>query len=144
MRDASWDASFPAVAYLEIKELEKHFVKKGGSVFNPRTETVKAVDGVSIAVHALAGAGRSEIVGRHGEALKVKVAVPPENGRANEAIAAMLAAELGIATGKVTLQSGATSRAKRFLIAGVDLDTVSEQLRRAVDTGGRKGPKRPR
>lgn len=50
-----------AVAYLEIKGLEKHFVKKAGGMLNSRTETVKAVDGVSMEIQ------KGEILGLVGE-----------------------------------------------------------------------------
>lgn len=49
------------MAYLEIRELEKHFVKKVGGVLSSRKETVRAVDGVSIEIH------RGEILGLVGE-----------------------------------------------------------------------------
>ena len=49
------------MAYLEILELEKHFVKKSGGVFSSRTETVKAVDGVSLEIQ------QGEILGLVGE-----------------------------------------------------------------------------
>lgn len=99
-------------------------------------------DGVVIAVHAQPGAGRSEIVGRFGEALKVKVAAPPEQGRANDSIAGLLAEELGVAASAVSVLSGAKSREKRFRVAGVDAETAAERLEPAVVAGGRKGPKR--
>ena len=97
-------------------------------------------EGVVIAVSAVPGAGRSEIVGRHGDALKVRVAVPPEKGKANDAIAALLAHAIGVAPSAVPLVSGATGRAKRFRVAGVELDVVSDLLEQPVAANGRKGP----
>ncbi len=67
------------------------------------------------------GAGRSAVVGRHGDALKLRVAAPPEGDRANQAVAALLATTLGVPADAVRLTSGATSRAKRFRIGPVDL-----------------------
>jgi len=98
-------------------------------------------DGVVIAVHAQPGAGRSEIQGRFGEAVKIRVAAPPEQGRANDAIAGLLAHEFGVKDSAVRIISGATSRTKRFRVDGVDADTAADRLEQAVLTGGRKGPK---
>jgi uncharacterized protein len=103
---------------------------------------VEAVDDdkVVIAVHAQAGAGRSEVLGRHGDALKIRVAVPPTQGRANEAIAQLLAETLGVAAKAVELTSGEKARAKRFTVTDVDLDDVLEALERKVaETGRRPG-----
>ena len=58
---------------------------------------------VELHVHAQPGAGRTQITGRHGDALKVRVAAPPEHGRANEALAAALADAFGIAPKDVTI-----------------------------------------
>ncbi len=49
------------MAYLEIQDLGKHFVKKSGGVFNSRVETVKAVDGVTLEIQ------KGEILGLVGE-----------------------------------------------------------------------------
>jgi len=49
-----------------------------------------------IAVKAVPGAARDEIAGLLGERLKVRVAAPPEDGKANEAICRVLAAALGL------------------------------------------------
>ncbi len=87
-------------------------------------------------VHAQPGAGRSEVVGRYGDALKVRVAAPPENGRANTAIAKLLADRFGLASSAVQLTSGAAGRSKRFKVVGVDEVIVRAVLERLVGSGG--------
>ena len=65
---------------------------------------------MTLSVHVQPRAGRSAVVGRHGHALKVVVAAPPLDDRANEATAAVLAEELGVAPSAVELVGGASSR----------------------------------
>jgi uncharacterized protein len=89
----------------------------------------------------LPGAGRSAVVGRHGDALKVKVAAPPTQGRANEACVALLATSLGVAASAVELVGGAASRAKRLLVRGVEPDDARRLLAALADDG--LGPARP-
>lgn len=83
---------------------------------------------VLLSVHVQPGARRSEVVGRHGDALKVRVAALPEDGKANRAVVALVAEALGVAAGDVTLVSGASSRRKRLRIAGTAAEAVSERL----------------
>src|SRR5688500_14123553 len=97
---------------------------------------------VVLAVHAQPGAGRSAVVGRHGDALKVRVAAPPERGRANEVLTGMLADLLGVKPAAVSLVSGETSRQKRFAVTGVDLEELDRVLEDAVAGGNEGGPKR--
>lgn len=92
-------------------------------------------DDVVLHVHVQPGAGRSAVVGRHGAALKVRIAAPPEGGRANTASADLLAETFGLKTGQVELVSGPSSRAKQFKLAGVDVDAFRVQLERVVGTG---------
>ncbi len=87
---------------------------------DPDSEEVDIV----LRVHVQPGAGRTTIVGRHGDALKVKVAAPPEGGRANQAVTELLASTLGMPASAVNLVSGATNRSKRFRIGPVELDVV--------------------
>lgn len=61
----------------------------------------------------------------HGALLKLRVAAPPEKGRANEEAAELLAEALGA---PVTLVRGMTSRQKVFEVSGVDVDTVRRKL----------------
>lgn len=87
-------------------------------------------DAVVLNVHVQPGAGRTAVVGRHGTSLKVRVAAPPEQGRANDACAALLAETFG--AGEVELVGGASSRSKRYRLSGVDGDEFRRRLERAV------------
>jgi uncharacterized protein (TIGR00251 family) len=101
----------------------------------PANDVYKLVgdDVVELAVHAQPGAGRTHVVGRHGDALKVRVAAPPEQGRANDALARLLAEAFGVTTGDVQLVTGATSRQKRFRITGVDPAAVPQRVDDLLD-----------
>ena len=94
-------------------------------------------DAVVLNVHVHPGAGRTAVVGRHGAALKLRVAAPPERGRANDACAALLVETFGPAT--VELVGGASSRSKRYRLVGVDPEEFRRRLERAV-TAGTSGP----
>ncbi len=96
-------------------------------------------DAVVLHVHVQPGAGRSTIVGRHGAALKVRVAAVPEGGRANEACADLLAETFGLERAHVELVSGSSSRAKQFKLASVDLDAFRTRLEREAAGGVRPG-----
>ena len=97
-------------------------------------------EGIVLRIHVQPGAGRSAVVGRHGDALKVRVAAPPIEGRANEAAGALLAEVLGVPEPDVELTSGQSSRAKRFRLKGLDPEEADKRLRVALDeakaTGG--------
>ncbi len=79
-------------------------------------------------VKAVPGASRSEIVGRLGEALKVRVAAPPEGGKANREILELLAGRLGLPAADVTLVSGAASPAKVVALRGVTAEQAWARL----------------
>ena len=66
----------------------------------------------TLAVHVQPGVKKSGVVGEHGDALKVRLAAPPVDGKANAALIEFLAARLGVARAQVTLKSGQTSRRK--------------------------------
>lgn len=83
---------------------------------------------VVLRLHVQPGAGRTSLVGRHGDALKVRVAVPPEQGRANQACTELLAATFGLAEGQVELVGGRASRSKRVRLRGLELDEFRRLL----------------
>jgi uncharacterized protein (TIGR00251 family) len=86
-------------------------------------------------VHVHPGAGRSAVVGRHGAALKVRVAAVPVGGRANRACADLLAETFGLEPAQVELVGGPSSRAKQFKLSGLEVDAFRVRLERAVGTG---------
>jgi uncharacterized protein (TIGR00251 family) len=81
-------------------------------------------------VKVVPGSSRDVIVGWLGGALKLKVAAPPEKGRANEAVIALLADKLGIGPDQITILSGQTSAAKVLEIEGTDEPTLRVCLER--------------
>jgi uncharacterized protein (TIGR00251 family) len=106
----------------------------------PRDEYAQAVeahgDDLVVHLHVQTRGGRDAVVGRHGGALKVRVAAPPVDGRANEAVRALLARSFGVAPGRVDLVSGATSRTKRYRIRGLGREVALERLRSLLGCGG--------
>lgn len=67
---------------------------------------------VTLTLHIQPGAKKTEINGLHGEALKIRLAAPPVDGKANAALIEFLAVRLGIARSLVSLKSGLSSRRK--------------------------------
>lgn len=81
------------------------------------------------------GASRSGVVGRHGTAWKLRVAAPPENGRANDAVATLLASVLDVPKSGVLLVSGHGSRDKTVELYGLDLAEAERRLTAATKRG---------
>ena len=84
--------------------------------------------GVTLRLHIQPGAKKTEAAGLHGEALKIRLAAPPVDGKANAALIAFLADRLGVARAAIDILSGDTSRAKRVRVDGVDPAHVRESL----------------
>ncbi len=94
---------------------------------NPPWLAVTA-DGVVLTLHIQPGAKRTEVAGQHGEALKIRLAAPPVDGKANDALIAFLAKTLGVPKSRVELVSGQSSRAKRVRVAGIDAAAAASLL----------------
>jgi uncharacterized protein (TIGR00251 family) len=77
------------------------------------------------------GAARSAIVGRHGDAWKLRVQGAPERGRANAEVLSLLAETLGVPERSLTLVSGHASRDKVVQLAGLDAEEAEHRLGRA-------------
>jgi len=78
------------------------------------------------------GAARASVVGRHGDAWKVRVAAPPEGGRANDAVVRLLADTLALPREAVTLVSGHAARDKIVELAGVGPEQIERRLSSAA------------
>ena len=121
---------------------------KGGEASDQGPERA-APDRVALRlrVHVRPGAGRSAVVGKHGDALAVRVAAPPVAGRANAACAELLRDVLGVRD--VELVRGERSADKRFVLSDVDLAAFRQRLHEVLEeagahrgTGRRSGPGR--
>jgi len=88
----------------------------------------QAGDDVLLTLHIQPGAKKTEIAGEHGEALKIRLAAPPVDGKANDCLIAFLAERLGVAKSRVELVSGQSSRAKRVRVAALSADAVRARL----------------
>jgi uncharacterized protein len=71
---------------------------------------------ITLDIHCQPGARRTEVVGTHGSALKIRLAAPAVEGRANEALVAFLAESFGVRRQNVTLLRGETARTKTVRI----------------------------
>ncbi len=98
--------------------------------------------GVLLRVHVQPRAGRTGVVGRHGDALKLRVAAPPVDDKANAAVLALVAATAGVPASAVTLVSGGRSRSKRVRITGVDPGHLSAAIDSAIGAGAPGRPER--
>ncbi len=81
-----------------------------------------------LALRVVPNSKRSALVGRHGEAFKVKIAAPAVDGKANAALAAFLAEALGVRESAVRLVSGASSRDKVVEVAGLPAGEAARRL----------------
>ena len=79
-------------------------------------------------IKVVPGASRDQIVGWLGDALKIKVTAPPENGKANEAVVTLLAKTLGVRRDTIEIVSGHGSPAKTVNIALMDNDAIKKAI----------------
>lgn len=83
---------------------------------------------VVLALHIQPGAKKTEVAGPHGDALKIRLAAPPVDGKANAALLEFIAAKVDVGRTGVHLVSGQTSRSKRVRIDNADAAQVLARL----------------
>ncbi len=79
-------------------------------------------DVLTLTLHVQPGAKRSEVAGLHGDALKIRLAAPPIEGRANEALLKFIAESFGVPLRQVELKQGGQSRHKVVAITGSKIE----------------------
>ena len=95
---------------------------------------------MKIAVRVRPRSARTEVGGRHGEALVVRVREPAAEGRANEAAVRALAASFGVPRRAVRIVSGATARQKVVEIDGDERDLANRTAALLEGAGAADGP----
>lgn len=84
-----------------------------------------AADGrITLTLHIQPGAKKTEFAGQHGDALKIRLAAPPVDGKANEALVKFIAETLHLAKSAVILKSGQSSRRKVLEIQGSSAEAI--------------------
>lgn len=86
-------------------------------------------DGATLRLRVVPRASRTALVGRHGDAVKLKVAAPPVDGAANDAVIAFVAELAGVRRSDVSIVAGERSRSKVVLVAGVGASALRRRLR---------------
>jgi uncharacterized protein (TIGR00251 family) len=84
-------------------------------------------DGAVVAVWVVPGASRTEILGIHGEALRIRVSAPADRGRANQAVTKLLA---DVSGKEVELLKGHRGHRKRFLVRGISPAELARRISR--------------
>jgi uncharacterized protein (TIGR00251 family) len=82
-------------------------------------------DVLTLTLHVQPGAKRTDVAGLHGEALKIRLAAPPIEGRANEALLRFIADAFGVPLRQVELKQGGQSRHKVVAITGSKVEPES-------------------
>jgi len=80
---------------------------------------------IALSLHIQPGARQTECAGLHGDALKIRLAAPPVDGKANAALIAFVAERLGLGRAAVSLKSGQSSRRKVLIVVGASPAAVA-------------------
>ncbi len=81
-----------------------------------------------LSLYVQPGAKKTEVVGLHGGALKIRLAAPPVDGKANECLLEYVADTLNVPKRQVTLVSGLSPRSKRVVVVGMTAEEIERRL----------------
>ena len=81
-----------------------------------------------LALHIQPGARQTEFAGEYGAALKIRLAAPPVDGKANACLLDFLALALNMPKRQLELVSGQSSRSKRVQVTGLDAAELLQRL----------------
>jgi hypothetical protein len=88
----------------------------------------KAEEGAAFAVHIVPKSVKNEVVGKHGDALKIRLITPSASGIANDTLVAFLAEKLAIEKGKIEIAAGLASAEKMVVVVGLSPGEVENRL----------------
>jgi uncharacterized protein len=93
------------------------------------TAPKSTASGVTFSVKVVARAGKNQIVGKEGDAVKIRLNAPPVEGKANEALVKFLAETLGVTRSQIEIVTGHTSRHKVLRVRGVTARQIEEAVK---------------
>ncbi len=94
----------------------------------PALQVQESPGGVVFTAKIVPGSSRTALAGMLGGMVKVKVAAPPEKGKANQALVAFLADCLGVRKNEVTILAGQTNPVKQVQVTGISAQTLVDKL----------------
>ncbi|MDQ3992299.1 MAG: DUF167 domain-containing protein [Actinomycetota bacterium] len=93
--------------------------------------------GTRLRLRVVPGAAKPGVVGRHGDAWKLRVREAPDRGRANDAVLDLLAGTLAVPRRDLRLVSGHGARDKVVELAGITAEEINRRLAAAEQEGTR-------
>jgi uncharacterized protein len=85
-----------------------------------------------VAITVSPGAARTELIGRHADGWRARVAAPPERGRANRALVELVADVAAVSRDRVAVVAGASGKRKVLEVEGLDAAELDRRLARAA------------
>lgn len=101
---------------------------------------IERSEGIEIRIYVQPRASKTEIIGLHGKALKIRIAAPPVDGQANVELCRYLARQVGVPQKDVQMKSGVSSRQKRVFIAGKTLADIRVALTKSLSSKNSEHP----
>jgi len=84
--------------------------------------------GVVFTAKIVPGSSRTAVAGTLEDMIKIRVAAPPEKGKANQCLVAFLATQLGVKKNAIDILAGQTHPVKQVRVAGITAATLLEKL----------------
>jgi uncharacterized protein (TIGR00251 family) len=85
-------------------------------------------EGLIVNVRVVPRSDRDEVVGVHGESLKIRINAPPIDGKANDRLVRFLSAQLDIPVSGIQIIRGLKTREKQLFVAGVQSEEFWKRL----------------
>ena len=83
---------------------------------------------ITLHVKVVPGASRNRVAGRYGDGIKIQVAAPPEKGKANQAVIAILADWLGVKAALIEISAGLTQPRKTVQLRNLAAEALQAKL----------------
>lgn len=84
--------------------------------------------GVRLSIRVQPKASRNEVIGTHGDQIRLRLTAPPVEGAANEALVRFLAELFGVGRPSVRIVAGHSSRSKVVEVAGLGIEEAGRRL----------------